>query len=177
MRAWCTFPRRRWTSNSRCGELMAAVRVPPSRKIFCAQPGFVLSQVDRFLRNATAPFHSAVPTLRTTHAACLHRLSTDLCTAWIDAGGDWQQTVLGVGLNAMGVVRRCRRPLGPSASHGFSRGLLPPRKGACSWNQPACTRASRAGDGGAGACLPPDTCRSPSPGHRRRAGPVLEGAE
>ena len=40
-------------------------------------------------------FHSAIPTLRTAQAACLHRLSTRLCTAQIAACGDALKTVSG----------------------------------------------------------------------------------
>ena len=40
--------------------------------------------------------HSRVPTLRTTLAACLHMLSTDLCTARIDAWANTLETVRGV---------------------------------------------------------------------------------
>jgi hypothetical protein len=37
--------------------------------------------------------HSRVPKLRTTLAACLHMLSTDLCTARIDAWANTLETV------------------------------------------------------------------------------------
>jgi hypothetical protein len=40
--------------------------------------------------------HSRVPTLRTTVTACLHTLSTDLCTARIDAWVNTLETVRGV---------------------------------------------------------------------------------
>jgi hypothetical protein len=40
--------------------------------------------------------HSRVPKLRTTLPACLHMLSTDLCTAWIDGWPDSLETVTGV---------------------------------------------------------------------------------
>jgi hypothetical protein len=40
--------------------------------------------------------HSRVPKLRTTLPACLHMLSTDLCTARIDGVPDSLETVTGV---------------------------------------------------------------------------------
>jgi hypothetical protein len=45
---------------------------------------------------AVGDIHSRVPKLRTTRPACLHMLSTDLCTAWIDGGPDSLETVTGV---------------------------------------------------------------------------------
>jgi hypothetical protein len=45
---------------------------------------------------AHSSVHNAVPRLRTTLAACLHMLSTDLCTARIDAPADSLETVRAV---------------------------------------------------------------------------------
>jgi hypothetical protein len=38
-------------------------------------------------------FHRPIPMLRTAPAACLHRLSTGLCTARLDAGTGCRETV------------------------------------------------------------------------------------
>jgi replicative DNA helicase len=53
----------------------------------------------RYSSEPNCNIHSAIPMLRTAAAACLHRLSTGLCTASLDAHQRWRQTVGAVRYN------------------------------------------------------------------------------
>jgi hypothetical protein len=53
----------------------------------------------RRMSSSPGHFHSHIPMLRTVHAACLHRLSTGLCTARLDARTGCRQTVGAVRYN------------------------------------------------------------------------------
>jgi hypothetical protein len=94
-----------------------------SNNLVCTPAADCYRRLKRRFPALRSGFHNRIPRLRTASPACLHSLSTALCTARLDRVTRTAEAVVEVRENFTRVVRR---PLGPSASHGFSRGLPSP---------------------------------------------------
>jgi hypothetical protein len=112
--------------------------------------------------------NSRIPIQSTATAACLHRLSTGLCTGWLDTSRKVTQDCPSRRRESQN-CKQTKQALSPSQS---PQGLPPPTKGANLWNQPATNRAMTR-DGGAHARVPPPSARvRRTPHHPRPGRPV-----